>query len=518
MKYNKDNTKTHKISVLIGNGFDIQVLNHLGVPTNTTYASFYNFINWKYGNRIRDNLIVRKMEEDKNLEYKNWSDFENTIKEIVKNEYQYLKNIQKPEEIQESEEIKESEEIQESKDKWVKFKKNWIEFKDKVEIYIKESHIDSIQNKEDLSKFSIDVIKKGYEEVYGNVNQDEFWEDFKISFEDFIEDFFNSWSSTKTKRREKAEGKIIGFLDGEYTRLLVKRYTPYLNQLQEYFCDFLNTIVTSKVLVELDELCKTTEKQKGGRKSNLPLDTLQSFEKDLADQNEYLEFGSEMTTSDRIDFTFFNFNYTPLFDNYINLAKENFEPTIYKSSKNNFYFEKYSRGLKSPQDMYTRLTTRIFHPHGYQHTPRSMLFGFDNLQQVQTDCSEKTKTDRSVESIRYFLKPYWAENDNKYKEYLDKSKLYIVFGHSIGESDKYWWKNIADSLKKNKSELIIYNYVYGKAEDTESKRDEIKKKFLRSAGLNPNSEQDIKERIFVVNFYPEKKRKAFSMSINKTKK
>lgn len=503
MGYNKNETKTHRISVLIGNGFDIQVLNYFNESVNTTYSSFYNFISCKYGDKIKDNLIVQQMEEDKKLEKENWSDFENTIKEILKNEYKDLKKIQ---------------EYEENKDMWVSLKKDWIKFKDKVEMYIKENYKEPIQNKNDLAKFSEGVIKKGYGEVYGKINGDELWEDFKISFEEFIEEFFNSWSSTKTKRKEKAEGKIIGFLDGEYTRLLVKRYTPYLNQLQEYFCDFLNTIVTSKVLVELDELCKTTEKQKGGRRSNLPLDTLQSFEKDLANQNEYLEFGGEMTTSDRIDFTFFNFNYTPLFDNYINLAKENFEPTIYKSSKNNFHFEKYSKGSKNPQPMYTRLTTRIFHPHGYQHTPRSMLFGFDNLQQVQTDCSEETKTDRSVERIRYFLKPYWAENDSKYKEYLDESELYIVFGHSIGESDKYWWKSIADSLDKNKSELIIYNYICKDTEDTESKKDQIKEKFLDAAGFNLSSGKEIKSKIFVVNFYPEKKRVAFNMDVNKLKK
>lgn len=504
MGYNKNETKTHRISVLIGNGFDIQVLNYFNESANTTYSSFYNFISWKYGDKIKDNLIVQQMEEDKKLEKENWSDFENTIKEILKNEYKDLKKIQ------------EYEETKENKDKWVSLKKDWIKFKDKVKMYIKENYKEPIQNKKDLAKFSEGVIKKGYGEVYGKINQDELWEDFKISFDEFIEEFFNSWSSLKSKDREKVDESIIGFLDGEYTRLLVKRYTPYLNQLQDYFCDFLNTIVTSEVLVKLDGLCKITEKKKGGIRSNLPLDTLQSFEKDLADQNEYLEFGSKMKKDDYIDFTFFNFNYTPLFDNYINLAKENFEPTIYKSTKNNFHFKKYSKDKSGV--MYTQLKTRIFHPHGQQHTPRSMLFGFDNMQQVDIDCSEEAKTDQSIEKIRYFLKPYWAENDSKYKEYLDESELYIVFGHSIGGSDKYWWKSIADSLDKNKSELIIYNYICKDTEDTESKKDQIKEKFLDAAGFNLSSGKEIKSRIFVVNFYPEKKRVAFNMDVNKLKK
>ena len=96
--------------------------------------------------------------------------------------------------------------------------------------------------------------------------------------------------------------------------------------------------------------------------------------------------------------------------------------------------------------------------------------------------------------------------------------MYIVFGHSIGGSDKYWWKSIADSLDKNKSELIIYNYICKDTEDTESKKDQIKEKFLDAAGFNLSSGKEIKSRIFVVNFYPEKKRVAFNMDVNKLKK
>lgn len=80
--------KINKISILVGNGFDIQVLNHLEVSTNTSYLSFYNFINWKYSNKINKNLIVEKMENDKKLGKNNWSDFENTIKDIIKSEYE----------------------------------------------------------------------------------------------------------------------------------------------------------------------------------------------------------------------------------------------------------------------------------------------------------------------------------------------------------------------------------------------------------------------------------------------
>lgn len=78
----------NKISILVGNGFDMQVLKHLKMSNDTSYPSFYNFINWKYSNMINDNLIVKQMKCDKESEKKNWADFENTIKDIIKLEYE----------------------------------------------------------------------------------------------------------------------------------------------------------------------------------------------------------------------------------------------------------------------------------------------------------------------------------------------------------------------------------------------------------------------------------------------
>ncbi|MCW1031148.1 hypothetical protein OJ933_11070, partial [Streptococcus anginosus] len=71
------------------------------------------------------------------------------------------------------------------------------------------------------------------------------------------------------------------------------------------------------------------------------------------------------------------------------------------------------------QEVYTQLVTRIFHPHGYQHTPRSMLFGFDNPGQIISNYKGDLYTNKEVQDyVKYFLKPYWAENDRNYKKYL----------------------------------------------------------------------------------------------------
>lgn len=76
----------HNILVLVGNGFDISVLKRIK-PNNeqfrtTSYAEFFDYIS-SLDSCEKDDILYLKMEEDKSLGKENWSDFENTIKELL---------------------------------------------------------------------------------------------------------------------------------------------------------------------------------------------------------------------------------------------------------------------------------------------------------------------------------------------------------------------------------------------------------------------------------------------------
>ena len=76
----------HNIMALVGNGFDIQVLNFLNKHIKTSYYDFYNFLVWQ---KIDDsNILFNQMKNMKNKYEKdpeinhnlqNWSDFESGI-------------------------------------------------------------------------------------------------------------------------------------------------------------------------------------------------------------------------------------------------------------------------------------------------------------------------------------------------------------------------------------------------------------------------------------------------------
>lgn len=85
-KFDNQKNVQHNIFVLVGNGFDISVLNKFKKGKmngkTTSYADFYDYIT--YFNLSDDtNILYEKMKEDRRRGKENWSDFENTISELL---------------------------------------------------------------------------------------------------------------------------------------------------------------------------------------------------------------------------------------------------------------------------------------------------------------------------------------------------------------------------------------------------------------------------------------------------
>ena len=70
--------------------------------------------------------------------------------------------------------------------------------------------------------------------------------------------------------------------------------------------------------------------------------------------------------------------------------------------------------------------------------------------------------------------------------------MFIIYGCSIGESDKWWWSKIYDKVSNNNAELIIYNY--GSEE-----RDVVIDKFIRSCGLSTMGNEIFRDNVYVIN-------------------
>lgn len=72
----------HNIMIFIGNGFDISVLSkYRDDSLVSSYSKFFDFLCYRGFNE--DNLLYKRMEEDRNNGKENWSDFESSLGELL---------------------------------------------------------------------------------------------------------------------------------------------------------------------------------------------------------------------------------------------------------------------------------------------------------------------------------------------------------------------------------------------------------------------------------------------------
>lgn len=348
--------------------------------------------------------------------------------------------------------------------------------------YISEGRISGIEQQHNImvivgNGFDISVMKK-----YRN---DGLVPSYK-AFYDFLQyrgiDRDNLLFKRMTKDRADNKENWSDFENTIY-ELLTESYSAEelenaLKEIQSFFLLFLNDVVTPDIPIRLNN---DSETQKLGRQS------LKSFLGDL-EKKDFLSMTFPRKTGHyhMLNFLFVNFNYTSLFDNYIYLDKNQFEPHPYKTVDTNFSFlpnpKGYSgMGINEDTIWSTFLMTDIIHPHGYQNIPRSMLFGVE---------SERYRQNYQTKRL---VKSYWAQNNQKYQSYFDNTELYIVYGASLGITDSWWWNNICESILHNKSELIIYSHSV-------TDKDAIKNKFIEACqiDIDEKDKQFVLDHIYVV--------------------
>lgn len=244
-----------------------------------------------------------------------------------------------------------------------------------------------------------------------------------------------------------------------------------LSAMQREFSTFLDQVATPDVLSRLGEIAVS---------SKLTMTTFTEFMGDIADRAEYLKmrFPRRFDIGDLMNFKFINFNYTALLDDFVYLDQKQFNPHPYSGSDRNINFHPNPLGhtgaaswRSERQDFIAAsyLVSEVVHPHGVQSTPRSLLFGIDE----------------SAGGARELSKPYWAQNRVKYGSLFPETHLFIIFGCSLGETDRWWWRAIVNSLQSNDdADLIIYRRQNFGASLTP---DEIRSEFAEAAGYAGDS-------------------------------
>lgn len=239
-----------------------------------------------------------------------------------------------------------------------------------------------------------------------------------------------------------------------------------LSAMQREFSTFLDQVATPEVLSRLGEIVVSNK---------LTMATFTEFMGDIADPAEYrkMRFPRRFDIGDLMNFKFINFNYTTLLDDFVYLDQKQFNPHPYSGSDRNINFHPNPLGhtgesswRSERQDFIAAsyLVSEVVHPHGVQSTPRSLLFGIDE----------------SSGGARELSKPYWAQNRVKYGSLFSETHLFIIFGCSLGETDRWWWRAIVHGLQENDdADLIIYRRQSASARLV---ADDIRSEFAEAAG------------------------------------
>ena len=203
------------------------------------------------------------------------------------------------------------------------------------------------------------------------------------------------WPGSKQNWSDFESG-LIEIFNGK-DQINEEKLTDDFNQFQVEFSNFLNDIITPNMLAQLG---------KDSSKSELAISSFQKFLADLDESNfRKLSFPKKLNHYKLFNWEILNFNYTSMLDNILVLDKEQFDPHPHKFADRQIQFYPNPKDIPAPgypaisdDGSWGRLSdsnfnkdtcyssyliTNITHPHGYQNIPKSMLFGFDNEEQIK---------------------------------------------------------------------------------------------------------------------------------------
>ncbi len=183
------------------------------------------------------------------------------------------------------------------------------------------------------------------------------------------------------------------------------------------------------------------------------------------------------------NFNFIIFNYTKLFDRWITQQNTIGTRTI--------------NGVG-----YKNITRNIHHVHGT--TAGNLIFGVDNVNQIKNLKLFKGCTDLQLEQVIKIEANKMHENlsTEKALRMINESNLFYVYGMSIGESDKLWWKAITEKLSKDENSRVLIHCHDAPKRNISSRKyiihkRNIIKRFLENATSDTEVMTQLSERFHI---------------------
>ena len=159
-----------------------------------------------------------------------------------------------------------------------------------------------------------------------------------------------------------------------------------------------------------------------------------------------------------------------------------------------------SKSIRPNSAGYTTSLKEILHIHSHIKEDPAIIVGVNDKSQI---ANVKFRDNENVLDV--IVKPrtndMFGNGKNSQAEILLRSTdLYVIFGASIGDTDKKWWTMIGKELV-NKDTRLLY-FVYDNPGESNAlllgrRRREFEEKFMKAAGVAADHYQMVRSKIFV---------------------
>lgn len=196
--------------------------------------------------------------------------------------------------------------------------------------------------------------------------------------------------------------------------------------------------------------------------------------------------------ADHFSHRFISLNYTTVFDRFLASVKDKYSP-LYAHRTGSTTFQE--------------TTSDVFHLHGITDGGKGseIVFGVADNSQI---ASEPMSSDpvfcelwvkwRKNESIHGNL------NTRRMQNLIGDSNVICIYGCSLGDSDKYIWREVGDRVRTNNGAFLVM-FVHGmpnradqNARLYQQKREEALRRFANAADIDDEELKSIRGRIILV--------------------
>lgn len=326
-------------------------------------------------------------------------------------------------------------------------------YKDFYEYYI-EQYPCTIDEVEDENEKEIVKLKKSIQDSINGKNTDKAnWADLELALGQYTSVF----SAESEEKKNIAKKMMLSILDD-----IEKKLTAYLKKVEDQIQVSDSDSDYGEIVVELGNIeAHLTENNRASLR---------------------VHFGTNFNPPTHINII--TLNYTSTIERLLNKQEE----------------EQFMIPTRDLFGMSTGFET-IHHLHNSLNGEYPILIGVNDESQIANE------TLREDDTLKEFLiKPVTNEMfgtgvDRACEQIIGSSHLIILFGVSMGATDKYWWNLIASRLlKESSSRLVIFAYDQTFSNQRKmmgEKRRELTNKFLSHSELSKDEENLIKGRIIV---------------------